>query len=307
MSIFSKRSVLSPAPGRGICPHLGLKEDPQTCLAYPSEWNLCHHARPAAVVSFEQQRTTCLLPKHTACPVYQREQLVSLPAHLRGRRASLRSKKWILLLLFLILALGFGLWVTWRSDSGLALYLNNNTSIKVVQPEPPMEINASVTSALLEIPEATPAAFETILLPPGTSTHPSALPASLKSCGHELEDRIYLGQQILTLHRVAYGENMDLLAANYETSLSAIQSLNYFLPSPLWVDLVIVIPVGSPDISGLPFFEPYFILDSVASLDVIAQQVSVTRSDLVKYNDLDANCPAYAGWLLVPHPAKKSP
>jgi hypothetical protein len=100
---------------------------------------------------------------------------------------------------------------------------------------------------------------------------------------------------------------VDLLASKYKTSLQAIQAINYFLPSPLWVNLVIVVPFDQTEISGLPTFEPYFVLDPVGSLDGIAREVSVTESDLMKYNHLDANCPAFAGWLLVPHADKKTP
>ena len=68
-----------------ICPHLGIEEDIQTCLAYPSHWNLCHHSRPASVPRLGHQRKTCLSPAHTGCPVFQSEQVLPLPAQLRGR------------------------------------------------------------------------------------------------------------------------------------------------------------------------------------------------------------------------------
>ena len=45
-----------------ICPHLGIEEDSQTCLAYPSGWNLCHRSQPASVVLLGHQKTTCLSP-----------------------------------------------------------------------------------------------------------------------------------------------------------------------------------------------------------------------------------------------------
>jgi hypothetical protein len=83
-----------PAPGASlsdseICPHLGLAEDIQTCLAYPSHWNLCHRSRPASVPRLGHQRKTCLSSVHTACPVFQREQVSLLPAHLRDRRKAI--------------------------------------------------------------------------------------------------------------------------------------------------------------------------------------------------------------------------
>ena len=74
-----------------ICPHLGIEEDRQTCLAYPSGWNLCHRSRPAFMVRLGYQRKTCLLPAHAACPVFQSQRIAPLPAELRGQRR--KSKK----------------------------------------------------------------------------------------------------------------------------------------------------------------------------------------------------------------------
>jgi hypothetical protein len=68
------------------CPHLGLEEDAQTCTAYPSRWNICHHSKPASVVRLEHQRNVCLSSGHANCPVFQDEKIQALPVHLRGRR-----------------------------------------------------------------------------------------------------------------------------------------------------------------------------------------------------------------------------
>lgn len=73
------------SPKTEICPHLGIEEDPQTCLAYPSHWNFCHRARPAAVVRLRHQRQACLSAAHVNCPVFVAGQAAPLPAGLRGR------------------------------------------------------------------------------------------------------------------------------------------------------------------------------------------------------------------------------
>jgi hypothetical protein len=70
-----------------ICPHLGIEEDIRTCLAYPSHWNICHHSKPASTVRLEHQRTMCLSPAHTGCPIFQSEQVAPLPVELRGRKS----------------------------------------------------------------------------------------------------------------------------------------------------------------------------------------------------------------------------
>jgi hypothetical protein len=69
-----------------ICPHLGIEEDSQTCLAYPSGWNLCHRSQPASVVLLGHQKTTCLSPAYRSCPVSQNNLIAPLPVSLRGER-----------------------------------------------------------------------------------------------------------------------------------------------------------------------------------------------------------------------------
>lgn len=72
-------------PGAQTCPYLGIPEDPQTCVSYPSHWNLCHRARPAALVKLSYQRDVCLGGAHVHCPVFQREEIKPLPLELRER------------------------------------------------------------------------------------------------------------------------------------------------------------------------------------------------------------------------------
>jgi LysM repeat protein len=70
-----------------VCPYLGLLQDPQTTLAFPSASNLCHHAKPLASPSTEYQRFFCLNGRqHTQCPVFSRSELAPLPPEISGSR-----------------------------------------------------------------------------------------------------------------------------------------------------------------------------------------------------------------------------
>ena len=70
-----------------VCPYLGLEDDAQTCLDYPSPWNLCYRSKPVQVVRLSHQRTTCLSAAHRSCPVFQKAQTGPLPAELRRQGA----------------------------------------------------------------------------------------------------------------------------------------------------------------------------------------------------------------------------
>jgi LysM repeat protein len=51
------------------CPFLGLKDDPETHLAFPSLRNCCRRVHPVEPVSLEHQSTHCLGMNYTHCPV----------------------------------------------------------------------------------------------------------------------------------------------------------------------------------------------------------------------------------------------
>jgi hypothetical protein len=128
----------------------------------------------------------------------------------------------------------------------------------------------------------------------------------VKKCGYALDDRIELDQGDLTLHQVDFGESLEMLALNYETSVQAIREINYFLPSPLWTDVVVVIPIGSTEVDGLPVLEPVLIAEPVTTLASLGEQLSASTGVLAD-GTLDPDCPAYAGWILVTHAARKNP
>ncbi|MBK9926033.1 MAG: hypothetical protein IPP66_12175 [Anaerolineales bacterium] len=75
-----------------ICPYLGLEEDRQTCMAYPSEWNACHRAKPVALVKVEHQRTACLSHGYEKCVVFQLKEIRALPVQLTGYRKPKKNK-----------------------------------------------------------------------------------------------------------------------------------------------------------------------------------------------------------------------
>src|ERR1035437_1932483 len=103
-----------------VCPYLGLLQDSQTALSFPSGSNLCYHANPIASPSMEYQRLVCLNGRrHTLCPVFTRSELAPLPPEGSGGSANILllvkpARKRLLLpillgVVVLILA-GIGFW-----------------------------------------------------------------------------------------------------------------------------------------------------------------------------------------------------
>lgn len=301
-------ALLSPDPNASktdSCPHLGIREDSQTCLAYPAQWNLCYRAKPVSTVSLEHQRKLCLSPVYTGCPVFLSERSGPLPKQFRGVRTT-RGFKWALLLV-VILLVALGLWAAWPYLAGSAFPPMNAIPLTLATEGSPLEIAAPLVSVTpLGLAAVTRTPFPIAFSPPAPGPGSTHTPTLEKNCGYALETRIELGGNVLTLHKVRRGESVEMLATNYETSLGAMQAVNYFLPSPLWAELVIVIPVGGLDGDGVPVLEPYLVPEPGVSITSLAGQFSITPEEFIRANTLDVDCPAISGWVLVPRPARKN-
>jgi hypothetical protein len=108
------------------------------------------------------------------------------------------------------------------------------------------------------------------------------------------------------IHRILEGESLNQYASKYNTSIEAILTINYDLRTPVWVDEVVIIPVGFTNVSELPAFEAYEVPRANMSLKVLALSFGVSLKDLRYYNAIDMDESLQVGdWLLIPHPRQK--
>lgn len=68
------------------CPYIGLVDDPNTALGFPSRGNLCYRAQPHSTIKGSHQVRFCLTGQHTNCPVFNAARPVPMPASLAGSR-----------------------------------------------------------------------------------------------------------------------------------------------------------------------------------------------------------------------------
>ena len=61
------------------CPFLGLRQDQETSLAYPSSWNVCHHTKPIGTPRLEFQQSYCFTKEHATCPIFTRSKRGPIP------------------------------------------------------------------------------------------------------------------------------------------------------------------------------------------------------------------------------------
>lgn len=87
-----------------ICPYLGLIDDPETCLAFPTERNSCQRTIPVELISLEHQATYCLTYKYTECPIYMGEAGPAFSAdQARARRSKLVRQGCIVIWLVVVM------------------------------------------------------------------------------------------------------------------------------------------------------------------------------------------------------------
>lgn len=103
------------------------------------------------------------------------------------------------------------------------------------------------------------------------------------------------------IHRAAAGETLGLYAGQHNTSVSAIRGVNLNLPTVLYVDQILVIPVDIGDISGLPVFETYQINIDGLTVPEVVEQLRVDLDAFRLYNNIPLNYLFKSGdWVLVP-------
>ncbi len=270
------------------CPRLGLSDDADTAFGFPSKWNYCHSAKPIAAPKLAHQRKICLSSEHTLCPVLNSEERKSLPKNLCMPKRRTRKKnlwRWLVVgMIFLFLIAGAlifsGFWSPdWMSDV-FVLKAEPTLIVEIIETETPQaDIQTSTPQARQENATPTEVAF-------------------VGQCAYPLEIPFGENGQFL-VHQVENGENMLMLADYYETTTEAINAVNYYLPSPLWAEQIMIIPLLVEEDSA-PSLKPVFVDEDDISLVKLAQDLSVSLSDLQELNQLSPFCRSFRGWLLVP-------
>jgi LysM repeat protein len=77
----------------GVCPFLGLLDDAETRVVYPSTANCCHRANPPAYVLPEHQSLHCLNSHHRTCSVFLSGAGKPLPEEFGGKQPLAGLKK----------------------------------------------------------------------------------------------------------------------------------------------------------------------------------------------------------------------
>jgi hypothetical protein len=293
---------LSPGTDRKtqLCPFLGIQDDPATALAFPSLGNHCHHARPVLPVKLEHQRIYCLSTNYPNCEQFDQSPDTPLPIVLRSGHSSKRwkifRKKNFWTLLLVLAAAGL---ITWQvlSRGLLGAMISGFQPVSTL---PALSTIAEVPTSTItptKVP-STPTPTYTIVFP--ATILPSQTFTPTIEIPHALETPIGIQHKFI-IHQIANGESLPLLATQYLTTIEAIQAVNFYLPVPLLVGWLMIIPPNQTDVSGLPAFEAYQVKADVA-VETLVQELSIDPAMMKLYNGLyDAEILHADDWLLIPH------
>jgi hypothetical protein len=294
-----------------LCPFLGLLDDPETSQGFPSIWNCCHHSQPIAPPALEYQEEFCLCGKHRECPVFLSQQAMPLPEDIRspivpvdGKRSPLRQK-----LIIGLTSLGAMFVLVWGvSSNGMFVIPGIGKSTQISIPttiftatETPSPVTDTPPSATM-----TSSPFPTLTIPasPSTPYTPTLFITATSTVTPSPYDVLIGSDYKFVIHKVLTGENLKQYAAKYNTSVETILAVNHGITVPVWVNTLVIIPVGFTDYAKLPSFVVYQVKQEErgVSVEEMARKLKVDPVDLKYYNGWTSpgDRPLVGQFLLVP-------
>lgn len=235
------------------------------------------------------QGKVCLTLGFGNCPVYKKEAFEPLPKEYRGSLPSRQKPKYFLSLLILLLVIVAGLTLSgllgiikipglnfpFQSTQATATFTKPTSFVLVPPPSPTVPITETVIpTASLSTLEVTPFSPHKIETPFGENP-------------------------TLVIHQVRAGEGFILLAEQYGTSVEAIKAINYQLPEYLWVNNILVIPVNTRSVVGLPKFIVREISTEGMTIEDYAQRMQLNADLLKRYNALPDGYMLEMGELII--------
>jgi len=284
------------------CPALGLMDDAETSLGFPSIWNRCYRSRPISSPKLKYQEEFCLCEKHGECPIFIREQTAPLPEYIRAPRSRKSAKIFQAYFLIAIIVTGVILVLAWGAWSRGAFAPIGFGKANETVPATFTPTTTAMPSPTLTV---TPTQTRTVTATLQAATSPtSIMPTSTATqllSKHQLEVPIGTDRKFI-IHKALTGENLAQFEHTYNTSVTAIVEVNFEFTYPVWVGALVVIPDGFVDVADMPAFEVYQVTDAAMTVELLAKIKSVDILDLKKYNAIaDGESLQIGDWILIPH------
>lgn len=298
-------SSLSPKDIEKICPFLGISSDSQTAMAYPSTQNYCSHVTPSAAPGTDYQREVCLKSAHIQCQLYAAKSAKRMPTEfladeLDKPRKHTPALRWLILGLTLLAVIAAAIW-TVLSGALVAAPIVQPSNRTASAAASVTQANATFTWTPPPSPTARPSSTHTPQPSPTAKHSVTSTPTPTPQFPHLLETPIGSVRQFL-VHRMLDGEGLIYLADKYHTSMEAIRAVNFNIPSSLWVNSVLVIPLNQLDVAGVAPMTAYAISSDGITVKTLALAQGIKLDVLCTLNDLPSNYLFHTGeWVILPH------
>jgi heme/copper-type cytochrome/quinol oxidase subunit 2 len=293
------------------CPFLGCTDDKDTIVSYPSYQNCCFHAKPVKSVNLEHQKNFCLQLTFQTCSVFSTNKIEKLPKEIisqKQQKYKLRTVIWIIIVvLIVLLSTGiviFKLIEIPKKSQNLSYLMPSTRELTIVTPQ---LLEIPVTSGSMptvEITKSVIIANDVDIIKTNTSTSgekKTSTPTPTIIPPHVLETPFGTTNKFV-IHQLSDGEGFIILAQKYKTTVEAIKGINYKLPATLIIGKMIVIPINTIIITGMPSFSIYKVEESGQTVIELAKMLQVNSQELSFYNSLPDNFVFEKGDLLIiPH------
>lgn len=272
-----------------ICPYLGVHDDPETSVSYPSEHNYCHCSATIEPISLDHQQTFCLGTAYQTCPVFSNQTAVApkqgnLLSRLNTMLPGANHKwgRWVLIGIVLVVIIGTLLVQTLRVASQQAV--DPSPTAKSVFTETSLAIVVSPTKKTTATPTVMASKTKQV-----TPTVPSPVPsftATVQPSATLKPTATNPNSFRLVLHKVVAGDSLSLIATQFHTTQEAIQAINFNFRAPLQQGAWIVVPANTTNVSALPQFEIIVNTQANITLKELAIKLQISPELLAQYNEL---------------------
>jgi len=313
---------------KNLCPYLGSEFDEHTALSYPSQQNRCYHTKPPAVPNQDHQLNFCLNnDNHIHCPIFATQKVLPMPANIQmniSNKKGRSPKKGAIISMGFIAILAVFFWMHLnQSDRAMATLETQTQAVLLAKltyqptatrtatltftPLPTQTASGTPTTTMTNTPivSLTPTITASMTRKPTATRTNTPLPRTLTPTliqPHLIETVIGQENQFV-VHLVREGENFELLAANFDTSIEAIRKANFPTIEGLMANSVIIIPIGQKDPDKIPTLSAHFVQQNGKTITQIAKDFGIAPRKLSELNDLPEDYACHIGeWILIPQP-----
>lgn len=275
------------------CPFLGLADDEDTSISYPSEWNVCHkcHGKPSPIYAVQSE--LCLSSEHNNCDLYKSNGTAWMPMEMKNSEGAAKpadpNQKRRLIISAILIGLITFIGMIFTS------YSNEINSVVNVFTQPTSTVTLVPTftnTPILETPTLE-------MISPTITPYPTLTKFVFSKCGHALDEEFGTDKKYI-IHQIKDGESIDKVLEPFLVTYEQILAVNYFVPKPLWVGFPVIIPISDNDVGSRKTYQAVELNETNLTIDVLSSQLGIEPTLFANLNSLEEGCNSFSGWFIVP-------